>query len=53
MLFQLLDRLSGWENEQFDLAPFGFAFHVVHQGQATRSGADDETTAFPGNLLFD
>jgi hypothetical protein len=53
MLFQLLDRLSGWENEQCDLAASGFTLHIVHHGQATCSGADDQTTTSPRDLLFD
>src|SRR5215467_443957 len=53
MLFQLFDGLGGRENEQGDLAPLGFAFHVVHHRQGARSSANDQTTTLPGNLLFD
>src|SRR5262245_1959467 len=53
MLFERFDGLGGWEDEQCDLAPFSFAFHIIHHRQATRSGADNQTPAFPRNLLFD
>src|SRR5215471_10670201 len=52
MFFQRLDGVDGWEDEQRDLAALGLAFHVVHHRQDTRSGADDQALAFPGNLLF-
>src|SRR5262249_19786083 len=52
MLFQLFDGLGGRENEQGDLAPLGFAFHVLHHRQGARSSANDQTTTLPGNLLL-
>jgi hypothetical protein len=30
MPFQLLDGLNGWQDEQRDLATFGFALHIIH-----------------------
>ena len=30
MLFQLPDGITGWEDEQRDVATFGFALHVIH-----------------------
>src|SRR5262249_54800924 len=53
MLFQLLDGLSSREHEHRDLPAFGLALHIIHHGQATRSSADNQTTTFPWNLLFD
>ena len=41
VLAQLLNRLGGWQREQLDMAALGFLFHLVHDRQGTRSGADD------------
>jgi hypothetical protein len=38
---QLINRLGGWQREQLDMAALGFLFHLVHDRQGTRSGADD------------
>jgi hypothetical protein len=47
VLAQLLDGLGRRQDEQFDLAAFGFALHLFHHRQCARAGADDEPTAFP------
>src|SRR5215831_11851456 len=52
MLFHFFNSLSGWQDEQRDLLPFGFALHFVHHGQGASSSSNDQTTAFPWNLLF-
>src|SRR5262249_8945758 len=49
MLLERLDGFGGWEDEQFNLAVFRFALHIVHYWQGARSNADDQPTTLPGN----
>src|SRR4029453_16987942 len=51
-LFQRLDGFGGWEDEQCELAASGLAAHILHHRQRSRPGADDQSAALPGDLLF-
>src|SRR5215469_5316517 len=49
-----LNRISGWNNDQVDLPPFGFGLEIVHYRQcALVTCADYQPAASPGNLLLD
>ena len=41
VLAQLLDRFGSRQDEQSDVAAFGFLFHFLHDRQSPRPGADD------------
>jgi len=50
---QYLDGFGGRQDNQSDLVVRGLALDFPHHGQsAVRTTADDELTAFPGNLFF-
>jgi hypothetical protein len=40
------------QDEQFNVAPFGFALHFLHHWQRARTCADYQAAALPGYLLF-
>jgi hypothetical protein len=53
ILIQCLDGFGGRKNDQFDSALGGCMFHLFHHRQcAVSPGADDQPTAFPGNVLL-
>ena len=50
---QNLDGLNRRQDEQFDLAPFGFTLHIFHHRQRTRANAHHEAAALPWYLFFE
>ena len=54
LFFDEGECFGGWNDDEFDVAAFGFAFYFFHDGQAAvGSGADDEALALPGDLFFE
>ena len=51
-LAQLLDRLGCRQDEQLDVAALGFLLHFIHDRQRSRSGADDQPSAFPRDCFL-
>src|SRR6516225_501801 len=41
-----------WEDEQFNFAPLGLTFDLIHHWQCASSRADHQAAAFPRDLLF-
>ena len=54
LTFYHAEGFVGRDDDEFDVAAFGFALYFLHDWQATvRSCADDEALAFPGDLFFE
>ena len=41
-----------WQDEQFNFAPLGLRFDLIHDRQSSFARADHQPTAFPRDLLF-
>ena len=52
VLIQGLHGFFRWEDEQFNFAPLGLTFDLIHDWQCSFSRADHQATAFPSDLLF-
>ena len=51
-VFQDLNGLLGWYNNEFDLTLPGFSLDLLHNRQGATAGPNDQPVTFPGNLLL-
>src|ERR1700739_4779902 len=51
-VFQDLNGLLGWYNNEFDLTLPGFSLDLLHNRQSATASPNDQPVTFPGNLLL-
>ena len=52
-VFQDLNGLLGWYNNEFDFTLPGFSLDLLHNRQSATASPNDQPVTFPGNLLLD
>src|SRR5215472_15041643 len=55
LLGALIQNFQGffrWEDEQFNFAPLGLTFDLIHDWQCSFACADYQTVTFPRDLFF-
>ena len=51
-VLQMLDCLSRWKYEEFNVSVFGAPLHFVHDRERPPAGADHKPAALPGYLFI-